>query len=65
MGKEQDISKRWAKEGFSCETWIDPPGQAWEDFIHNTDEMVHVLEGELELEVDKKIKKLGFRATST
>ena len=37
--------------GFSCELWIDPPGQRWEDFTHATDEVVIVLEGHMEFEV--------------
>lgn len=59
MEKELDIYKRWAKEGFSCGTWVDPPGQTWEDFVHGTDEKVYVLEGELELKVDRKLMTLG------
>lgn len=58
MESKQDISKRWARDGFSCETWVDPPGQAWEDFVHETDEMVYILEGQIELEVNKNIRKL-------
>ena len=50
--RQNDIAKDWAARGFSCELWIDPPGQRWEDFVHNTDELVVVLEGELEFEID-------------
>ena len=50
-----DVSKHWAARGFSCELWVDPPGQCWEDFVHNTDELVLVLEGELEFEVNGAI----------
>ena len=46
------ISEDWAARGFSCQLWIDPPGQCWEDFVHNTDELVVVLEGELEFEIN-------------
>lgn len=42
--------KDWHHRGFSCGLWIDPPGQVWEDYVHQTDEVVMVLEGELELE---------------
>jgi len=59
MESKQDISKRWAREGFSFDTWVDPPRQVWEDFVHETDEMVYVLEGEVELEVKKKVRTLG------
>ena len=46
------IAASWAARGFSCELWVDPPGQRWEDFTHGTDELVVVLEGEMEFEVD-------------
>jgi quercetin dioxygenase-like cupin family protein len=50
-----DVSRDWAARGFSCELWVDPPGQRWEDFVHDSDELVLVLEGELEFEVDGEI----------
>ena len=57
----QSIAADWASRGFSCELWIDQPGQRWEDFTHATDELVIVLEGEMEFEVAGKIHhpKLG------
>lgn len=51
----KNISGNWAKRGFSCDTWVDSPGQRWEDFVHKTDELVIVLEGKMEFEVDGKI----------
>lgn len=47
----QVIEQDWQSRGFSCELWVDPPGQTWEDFVHSTDELVVVLEGELEFEI--------------
>lgn len=41
----------WRSRGFSCGLWVDQPGQVWEDYVHETDELVMVLEGELELEM--------------
>lgn len=29
--------------------WIDPPGQIWANYVHNTDELIMLLEGEIEL----------------
>ena len=46
------VAKSWAKDGFDCGLWVDPPGQAWLDFVHSTDERVMVGEGTLDLEVD-------------
>lgn len=45
------VRSNWAQRGFSCDVWVDPPGQRWEDFVHATDELVMVLEGEVEFEV--------------
>jgi quercetin dioxygenase-like cupin family protein len=55
MKNQQDVAKEWSARGFSCELWIDPPGQRWEDFVHSTDELVLVLEGELEFEINGEI----------
>ena len=46
------IAADWNERGFSCELWTDPPGQTWEDFTHTTDEVVIVLEGEMEFEIE-------------
>jgi quercetin dioxygenase-like cupin family protein len=51
----KEVSRNWAERGFSCDTWIDRPGQRWEDFVHVTDEVVIVLEGKMEFEVKGKI----------
>jgi quercetin dioxygenase-like cupin family protein len=48
----EQIAADWAKRGFSCELWTDPPGRRWEDFTHATDEVVIVLEGKMEFEVE-------------
>jgi mannose-6-phosphate isomerase-like protein (cupin superfamily) len=47
-----DVSSDWAARGFSCDLWVDPPGQRWEGYVHATDELVMVLEGEMEFEID-------------
>jgi quercetin dioxygenase-like cupin family protein len=51
------VSRDWTARGFSCDLWVDPPGQRWEDFVHTTDELVLVLEGELEFEIDGEISQ--------
>jgi quercetin dioxygenase-like cupin family protein len=55
MKDHEQIASGWAARGFSCKLWIDPPGQRWEDFIHATDEVVIVLEGEMEFEVEGEV----------
>ncbi len=45
------VERDWHSRGFSCGLWVDPPGQIWEDYVHSMDELLMVLEGELELEM--------------
>lgn len=54
-----DVADDWADRGFSCDVWVDPPGQRWEDFVHPVDELVVVLEGTLEFEIDGEIRHPG------
>ncbi len=51
----EKIAADWRVRGFSCGLWIDPPGQRWEDFAHATDELVIVLEGEMEFEIEGQV----------
>lgn len=55
MKKRHEVEKVWAARGFSCGLWVDPPGQQWEDYVHTTDELVMVLEGEVEFEINGQI----------
>ena len=48
----RSVAEVWARDGFSCELWVDPPGQQWLDFVHPTDERVVVKEGRVEFEVE-------------
>ncbi|WP_245817450.1 cupin domain-containing protein [Hydrococcus rivularis] len=43
------IKQNWEKRGFSFGVWSDPPGQIWADYTHDTDELVMLAEGEIEL----------------
>ena len=52
MIDREQIAAGWATRGFSCETWVDPPGKRWEEFTHDTDELVLVLEGMMEFEIE-------------
>ena len=49
------IRKDWYGRGFSCDIWIDPPGKIWADFVHDTDELLMLIDGEIELEMDGNI----------
>ena len=46
------VADDWRRRGYSCQTFVDPPGQAWRDFVHRTDELVTVIDGTIELTVD-------------
>lgn len=44
------IAADWAERGFTCDFWVDLPGQHWENFAHEVDELVLVVEGTMEFE---------------
>lgn len=44
------VETDWLSRGFSCEVWTDPPGQVWADFVHDVDELVMTIEGDVEFE---------------
>jgi hypothetical protein len=39
------IERSWKERGFSCGLWVDPPGQVWSDYVHDTDELIMIVEG--------------------
>ena len=53
MNQEQ-IKKDWVSRGYSFGIFKDPPGQVWADFVHMTDELVVLAEGEIEIEIEGK-----------
>jgi len=53
MNQEQ-IRKDWDSRGYSFGVFKDPPGQVWADFVHRTDELVILAEGEIEIEIEGK-----------
>lgn len=55
---KEAVRAEWARSGFSCELWIDPPNQVWHDFQHDVDEMVLLLEGESQIEMDGRTVRL-------
>ncbi len=56
MTDPEQLALKWKALGFSCGLWIDPPGQVWENFIHDTDEIVCVASGKVEFEIGGKIR---------
>ena len=51
------IKKDWHSRGYSCGVFRDPPGQVWADFVHQTDELVVLAEGEIEVEIEGKAER--------
>ena len=53
-----DLIKRdWHSRGYSFGVFRDPPGQVWADFVHQTDELVVLAEGEIEVEIEGKAER--------
>ncbi len=46
------VQRNWKDRGYSCELFIDPPGQQWNNFVHATNELVTVVEGVLEMTIE-------------
>ena len=49
------IKKNWTSRGYSFGVFRDPPKQVWANFIHKTDELVVVAEGEIEIEIEGEV----------
>ena len=46
------VARDWAARGYDCRPFPDPPGREWRDFVHETNELVTVVEGALELTLE-------------
>ena len=53
------VERDWAGEGFSFGVFRDPPGQAWIDFVHASDEYVVVAQGRLRIDVGAESAEVG------
>ena len=47
--EHSEIASNWRERSFTCNLWVDHPGQVWVDYVHDVDELLVVLEGELEI----------------
>ena len=45
------VSRDWRDRSYSCNWFVDPPGQQWNNFVHNCNELVIVVEGLLEMSI--------------
>lgn len=53
----ETIRQDWRNRGFSCDLWVDPPGQCWEGYVHATDELVMIVEGQVAFEIEGVIHR--------
>jgi mannose-6-phosphate isomerase-like protein (cupin superfamily) len=51
----KSVAVDWAARGFSCDIWTDRPGQVWADFVHATDELVMLIDGDIELRFSGRV----------
>ena len=51
------IKQNWHSRGYSFGVFRDPPGQVWADFVHKTNELVVLIEGEIEVEIEGKAER--------
>jgi len=52
------VEAAWRARGFGCDLWTDPPGKVWKDYTHPVDELLMVVTGELEVEIDGLARRL-------
>ena len=57
--RQEAVAADWAARGFDCRRFVDPPGQRWEGFVHRTNELLTVVEGRLECELDGRCVEVG------
>ena len=46
------VERDWADRGYSYHRFEDPAGQVWRDFVHMTNEVVTVAEGQLKVTIE-------------
>ena len=48
------VADDWQRRGYSCDWFVDPPGREWNNFIHDCNELVTVVDGRLAMRVAGK-----------
>ena len=41
------VYDEWRRRGYSCDLFVDPPGRQWNDFVHDCNEVITVVEGRM------------------
>jgi quercetin dioxygenase-like cupin family protein len=52
------VRRDWKARGFTCDAFVDPPGREWNHFVHDTDELVTVIEGRLRFLMNGKTHEI-------
>ena len=50
--ERSEVAKDWHARGFSCGMWIDHAGRSWNGTPNETEELIMVLSGKLEVEME-------------
>lgn len=53
------VEADWRARGYDCHRFTDPPGQTWNNFVHETNEVVTVVDGQLELTIGDRVVVAG------
>ena len=54
------IKRNWSSRGYSFGFFQDSPKQVWANFVHKTNELVVLAEGEIEVEIERKVYRPGI-----
>ena len=57
MSDPNQLKQDWDSRGYTFGIFKDPPEQVWADFVHKTDELVVLAEGEIEIEIEGKSQR--------
>ena len=55
----EKIKEDWNSRGYSFGIFKDPPGKVWSDFVHKTDELVVLADGQIEIEGKSQQPPIG------
>lgn len=56
--RQDEVASDWSRRGFSCEMWVAPPDQVWNDYVHKIDELIMPITGQLEVELAGRTHRL-------
>lgn len=58
MVERKAVSADWSRRGYSCELWVDPPDRVLSDFVHETDLLLLLLEGAIQIDLPDRTVQL-------